>query len=60
MTPAEKLVQNTREIHRLGEEQVRSLLAFIADEQTTAVAVRSYEGLSRILGPVSQEDAEEW
>ena len=60
MTPAKKVVQTAREIRQLGKEQVRSLLAFMAEEQTKTVAVRSYEGLSRLIGPVSEEDAKEW
>ena len=60
MTPAEKMVLTAKEIGRLGQEQVRSLLAFIAEEQTIVVAKRSYEGLSRIMGPVSEKDTEGW
>ena len=59
MTPAEKLVLSAKEFCRLGQEQVRALLDFIAAEEATAVAERTYVGFSRILGPVSEEDAEE-
>jgi hypothetical protein len=60
MTPAEKLVHCAGEFRRLGEEQVRALLEFIATEQAAAVVERTYVGFSRILGPVSEEDTEGW